>query len=381
MLKNTNDLKVSVFIDAQNMNALQAAETAAKAVRGGADRLLLYTGDTDSDGRKFNEVKTVADRFATELIINEAERTVKDGTVIDIRDVCEDEIEAYVRSKKAWINDNIFNTPVYKKEDLINDLKNAGLTPDSAVMVHSSMKAIGKVEGGADTVVDAFMEYFADGLLMMPEHTWKQMSEQYNVFDSETEPSCVGIITNIFRKREGVYRSLHPTHSIAAYGKNVKGGVNAEEYVKNDDEYDTPCNPNGCFGRIRQQHGYILLVGVTHARNTYIHSIEESIDVPERFTDKPVIFKVKKDKELKEVRMYRHYNVNAPHISEHFDKLMQGYYYTGAAKKVKFGDAECILCDADKLYKVTEQILKNNVNAFLDEEIIPESWYKGLKVI
>ena len=35
-------------------------------------------------------------------------------------------------------------------------------------MVHSSMKAIGDVEGGADTVVDAFMEYFQDGGTLAP---------------------------------------------------------------------------------------------------------------------------------------------------------------------------------------------------------------------
>lgn len=49
---------------------------------------------------------------------------------------------------------------------------------------------------------------------MTPTHIWAQMSEEYNYFDPETEPACVGIISNIFMKREGVVRSLiQPTVS------------------------------------------------------------------------------------------------------------------------------------------------------------------------
>lgn len=30
----------------------------------------------------------------------------------------------------------------------------------------------------------------------------------------DTEEACVGLLTNLFRKRPGVVRSLHPTHSM-----------------------------------------------------------------------------------------------------------------------------------------------------------------------
>lgn len=110
---------------------------------------------------------------------------------------------------------------MHTKEALINDLRNMGLTGEEAIMVHSSMKTIGAVDGGADTVVDAFMEFFKEGLFMTPTHTWAQMSREYDTFNPATEPACVGIIPNVFRQREGVVRSLHATHSIAAYGKDA----------------------------------------------------------------------------------------------------------------------------------------------------------------
>ncbi len=102
---------------------------------------------------------------------------------------------------------------MYTKEELKQQLRNVGLTGKETILIHSSMKAIGEVEGGADIVLDAWMEYFAEGLLLLPTHTWANVNAQHPVYDYRNTPSCVGLLTNLFRQREGVVRSLHPTHS------------------------------------------------------------------------------------------------------------------------------------------------------------------------
>jgi len=268
---------------------------------------------------------------------------------------------------------------MYTKEMLKKQLKDMGLNGTETIMVHSSMKSLGEVENGADCVVDALMEFFKDGLLLLPTHTWDQMSEEYNVFDRSTEPACVGIIPNVFMKREGVVRSLHPTHSVAAYGRR------AEEYIKGEENSTTPCSPKGCFGRLKDENAKILLIGVTHIRNTFIHSIEESFDVPDRFTENTTKFHiVMPDGSKKTVDMYRHYNKVAEErnqvISDNFDKMKEGYFKTKAAKAVKLGDAECILCDAKKLFKVTKRVLKKDKDAFIGRDVIPAKWYKKSKI-
>lgn len=230
---------------------------------------------------------------------------------------------------------------MYTKNDLIEDLKKMGLSGTEAIMVHSSMKSIGKVEGGADTVVDAFMEFFKEGLFMTPTHTWAQMSSEYSVFDPETEPACVGIIPNVFRKKEGVLRSLHPTHSIAIYGKG------AEEYIQGEENATTPCPPGGCWDRL---------------------------------TKEPTLMHIKMpDGSLKDVQMYRHYNstLGTGSFSDHFDKMMQAFYDLGAAKQVKFGDADCILCDAKGIFEVCSKLFAIEENCVIDREEIPEEWWKG----
>ena len=131
---------------------------------------------------------------------------------------------------------------MYTKQNLKDHLRDMGLLPTDAVMIHSSMKAIGEVQGGADTVLDALMEYFAPGLLMLPTHTWAQMNETYNVFDPQTEPACVGILPNLFMKRPGVVRSLHPTHSIAAFGPSAQAYIDGEINCTTPDRKSTRLN-------------------------------------------------------------------------------------------------------------------------------------------
>lgn len=261
---------------------------------------------------------------------------------------------------------------MYTKEELKEFFKKMGLSGEEAIMVHSSMKSIGEVEGGADTVVDAFMEYFANGLFMTPTHTWDRMNAEYNVFNPKTESVCVGIIPDIFRQREGVVRSLHPTHSIAAYGKG------AEEYIKGEENAVSPCPPGGCWDRLREVDAKILLLGVTHKRNTYIHSIDEVLDIPDRLTDAPTLMRiVMPDNSLKDVQMYRHYNSKVANwISEEFDKLIPAFEAYEATKNVKFGDADCILCDARKIFTVCEKIFTIDSTAIVEMDSIPEEWWK-----
>lgn len=258
----------------------------------------------------------------------------------------------------------------YTREHLKRQLGEAGLRSTDTILIHSSMKAIGDVEGGADTVLDAWMEYFGQGLLLLPTHTWAQMKEGHSVYDPASEESCVGLLTNLFRRRPGVMRSLHPTHSVAAYGRD------AAAYVAGEENCNTPCTPGGCYDRLRQAGGKILLVGVGHERNTFIHSVEEVLNVPNRLTDLPQLFwVVLPDGSRKPVYMRKHYNPIQPHISEDFVKLEQAFYDTGVAWKVKFGDADCILCDAAGIFEVTRHVLAPDPECLVTKaEIPPERW-------
>ncbi|MBR6571945.1 MAG: AAC(3) family N-acetyltransferase [Clostridia bacterium] len=257
---------------------------------------------------------------------------------------------------------------MYTKEQLKEHLRLMGLKPTDAVMIHSSMKSIGEVEGRADTVLDALMEYFSEGLLMLPTHTWGTVNAGHPVFDPETEPACVGLLPNLFMKRPGVLRSLHPTHSMGVYGQN------AAEYIRGEENATTPCPIGGAWYRLKEIGAKILLLGVTHINNTFIHAIDEVFDVPGRLVDKPITLSVKMpDGSL----LPRTYYPHEGHVSMEFDKLRTAYEELGAARDVRFGDASCILCDAKGIFDVTSKVYRHDPLCFTSLDVIPEEWWRA----
>lgn len=258
---------------------------------------------------------------------------------------------------------------LYSKNDIINSIINIGIKPTDTLLVHSSMKSIGKVENGADTVLDAFMEYMKEGLLIFPTHTWKQMNDEYNIFNPETEPSCVGILSNIFRKRPGVIRSLHPTHSVAAYG------TDAVDYTSGEEKWDTPCPRGGCWGKLYDRKAKILFMGCSLKCNTFLHGVEEWNNIPMRLADTYQQLKiVTPDGKIIDRPLLRHYNPICE-ISENYGKMKEPFIYLGIAKKGFIGDAESYLCDAVGMADLTTSFLKQNPDLFLDNNDVPVEWY------
>lgn len=165
---------------------------------------------------------------------------------------------------------------MYTKAELINQIKGMGIKPDDTVVIHTSMRAVGKVEGGADTVIDAFCECLTDGLFVVPTHTWDRVYADQPVFDVKNTESCLGALPNCAVRSENGCRSLHPTHSVWAYGKN------ANEFIKGEEKATTPAPQGSVWARLGDVGAKILLIGVSHDKNTFIHSVDEFANVPDR---------------------------------------------------------------------------------------------------
>lgn len=246
------------------------------------------------------------------------------------------------------------------KESLQNDLFKLEINPYGTLLVHSSYKSIGEVKGRADTVIDCLIEYMKNGLLVLPTHTWKYINAENPVFSVLDSPSNVGIITELFRKRKGVYRSYHPTHSVAAIGKDAK------EFVKGDEGFDTPCARGSTWGKLLDKEAQILLIGVDLKRNTFIHGIEEWVDIPGRLTDThEPLQSVLEDGTIINVPSRRHCGLP---WSEHFWKVEPILLAKKAMKLGKFGNAETRLCDARLTYIILTKMLIDLPDLFSDNE-------------
>jgi aminoglycoside 3-N-acetyltransferase len=249
---------------------------------------------------------------------------------------------------------------VYDKHTLMMQLANAGIQRQGTVLVHSSMKSIGDVEGGAATVLDALSEYMKEGLLVLPTHTWAYVNKDNPKFYVDTSPVCVGILPELFRIRDGVVRSYHPTHSVAALGKD------AVSFVEGDERCDTPCSRQSVWGKLLDRKATIMLVGVDFRRNTFIHGIEEWMDIPGRLTDThEQLFTVLGDGTVISVPSRRHQGLS---WSEHFWKVEQMLEQQGAIYRAYFGDAETWICDTVRMMDTLSQLLRENPDLFSDNE-------------
>jgi aminoglycoside 3-N-acetyltransferase len=224
-------------------------------------------------------------------------------------------------------------------------------------MVHLSYKAIGETEGRGDTVLDALAEFMRPGLLVLPSHTWSNVGPSNPVMDVLYTPSCVGALTEMFRKRPDVCRSLHPTHSLAALG------ADAEAFVSGEERVGTPCGQDGAYYKLWERDAQILLIGVNFTRNTYIHGIEEwdgaEGSISQETTDLYVI-------DHQGRRLYTPQRRHCAHLgSETFAKLEAPALREGVLTIGRFGDADARLARAKPLREMTAAFLREDARYLL----------------
>jgi len=165
---------------------------------------------------------------------------------------------------------------VVTKDRIKAGLRGLGLKEGDMVMVHASVSSFGHVEGGGEALIDALLETVGpEGTVMMPTFTNRQES----VFDAASTPSAdwIGQIPERFRLREGVLRSRNPYHPVAAYG------AQAERLLQDHEKASSPCGEGTPFSRLIDSDGYVLLLGVDQDRNTLLHTVEASLDLPYLF--------------------------------------------------------------------------------------------------
>ena len=111
------------------------------------------------------------------------------------------------------------------KQDIIAFLKEMGFRPDDTVTIHAALRQVGPIENGADGLIDALTEYLSEGLLLVPTHTWANVNPENPHFDVRSTVPCIGTLAKVAAFRKDGIRSLHPTHSMAAFGKNARAYI------------------------------------------------------------------------------------------------------------------------------------------------------------
>ncbi len=161
-------------------------------------------------------------------------------------------------------------------EQLKDDLKNAGISCGDILVVHSSLRSIGWVDGGAETVVDALLSAVGvEGAVLLPAltfdgsvttflHSLKDMR-----IDLRQTISHNGAIAQAAQKRDDAIMSVHPTHPVVGLGRKAK------PLLQGSQSGQGPCGIDSPFYKSAVAGCKILLIGVDLSKCTTLHCVEE----------------------------------------------------------------------------------------------------------
>lgn len=158
--------------------------------------------------------------------------------------------------KKMTKLERLFYHRKYTAKELVEELKRLGLKRGSVVLVHSAMSSFYNYQGTPDEIIDELLNAIGpEGTLCMPAYPDDKFNTE-KVFDVRTEKSAAGLLSETFRKRPGVKRSLNKLHSVCAYGPQADYIVGEHHLSKTSFDEHSP------FYKIYELGGITIALGL-----------------------------------------------------------------------------------------------------------------------
>ena len=237
-------------------------------------------------------------------------------------------------------------------EKLLEGFRNLGVAEGDTLLVHSSYKSFGEVEGGPQTVIRALETVLgAEGTLIMP--TFNFDFNKGAPWDVRTTPSKMGVLTELVRKDPRAKRVFHPFYSFAILGKYAE--------MLGSLRYKSSYERNSVFGKLRDLDGKIMVIGLSYTNSmTFFHHIEQMEGVNYRFL-KQFTGEVTDEngKTYTDTFEMLVRDINKGVITE-VDPMGALMEQAGVIKSAKIGEAEVKLMKANEAYEFTAREMKRD---------------------
>ena len=160
-------------------------------------------------------------------------------------------------------------------EKLVEGFRDLGVEEGDTLLVHSSYKSFGAVDGGPQIVINALESVLGeDGTLVMP--TFNFDFNKGTPWDVRSTPSKMGVLTELVRNNPRAKRVFHPFYSFAILGKHAE--------MLGSLRYKSSYERNSVFGKLRDLDGKIMVIGLSYTNSmTFFHHIEQMEGVDYRF--------------------------------------------------------------------------------------------------
>lgn len=255
-------------------------------------------------------------------------------------------------------------------ETLVAGFRRLGILPGGVTMVHSSLSAFGRVDGGAAAVIRALLQTLGPlGTLVMPTLCQKDKELRFKTWDIERSSSDVGHITETLRLWPQALRSDHATHSVAALGP-LAGEITGEHkhsYGRPGPWGVAAFGYNSPWEKLYRVNARYCFLGVTMRVNTMGHLIQ-SIFV-ERILS--VASPAKRAQLLDEVAGWCKPGAWPWYDFERMEKILAE---RGFVTYVMIGEASCRAVDARAMVEATLEILQADPERWFDAPFM--DWYR-----
>ena len=160
-------------------------------------------------------------------------------------------------------------------EKLVEGFRELGVKEGDTLLVHSSYKSLGEVDGGPAMVVRALeVALGVEGTLIMP--TFNFDFNKGMLWDVRKTRSKMGALTEVVRVDPRAKRVFHPFYSFAILGKHAE--------MLGSLRYKSAYERNSVFGKLRDLNGKIMVIGLSYNNSmTFFHHIEQMEGVDYRF--------------------------------------------------------------------------------------------------
>lgn len=233
----------------------------------------------------------------------------------------------------------------YSSAQLEAALAEMGVGPGDAMMVHSGFVPTSGFTGTPADVIDVLLRAVGPtGHLLMMSIPYRGSSQRYAesdpLFDVRRTPSTVGLISELFRRRGDVARSLSPLHPVLVHGPLSAWLVSDHETALRSCGKGTP------FERFLSLKGKLLFFDAPFASMTFVHYVEDTcsnrLPVP-LYDAAPLAIRVRDGAGCE--REVRHLVFSAAaRARRHFGPIEAGLLRSGALRVKRVGNSrlQCV---------------------------------------
>jgi aminoglycoside N3'-acetyltransferase len=240
-----------------------------------------------------------------------------------------------------------------ERSALLHQMKSLGVDSYTPLMVHASLRKVGPIAGGADTLLDCLLETLEpSGTMLMV--LGADEDELFDPLTTEVEED-MGILAEIFRQRSGTKVNDHAASRYGAYGPR------ATELLEPIPLHDYH-GPSSVLERFTEMGGAVLRLGANIDTVTLTHWAEYLAKIPNKRRVRLRYVRADVGEQWIE-SLDDTYGIAEWEGGDYFSQILLDFLATGHAKIGPIGNCKAELFEAKPFIKFAVEWLETNLSS------------------